>query len=161
MKRPSQRPAPVTRRTTADGDVIGVRADNGAHVWLGVPYGVSTAGSNRWRAQQPPLSWQGSRETVAAAECCAQLTNEFDADEGLKPGLVVGTEICLTLDIYAPNDALGRSLPVMVWIHGGGNLWWAIRRLRRFTADRQRGRHYRCRPISCRIDWVVRTQGAT
>lgn len=123
LKRETQRPAPITRRTTAHGDVIGFCADNGAHVWRGIPYGASTAGANRWRAPQPPQSWCGDREAVAVAERCAQLTNEFDADEGLKPGLVVGAEDCLTLDVYAPHDALGRSLPVMVWIHGGGNVW--------------------------------------
>ncbi len=123
MKRATQRPAPATRRTTAHGDVIGFCADNGANVWRGIHYGASTADGNRWRAPQPPQSWSGVREAVAIAERCAQLTNEFDADEGLKPGLVVGTEDCLTLDIYAPDDALGRSLPVMVWIHGGGNVW--------------------------------------
>ena len=102
MKRAIQLPDPATRRTTVHGDIIGFRADNGAHVWRGIPYGASTAGPNRWRAPQAAPTWQGVRETVALAERCAQLTNEFDADEGLKPGLVVGTEDCLSLDIYAP-----------------------------------------------------------
>ena len=123
MNHASQVPDTATRRITAYGEVIGFCADNGAHVWRGIPYGASTAGPNRWRAPQPPPSWQGVREAVAVAQRCSQLTNEFDADEGLPPGLVVGSEDCLTLDIYAPEDALGRSLPVMVWIHGGGNVW--------------------------------------
>ena len=63
------------------------------------------------------------REAVSVAERCAQLTNEFDADEGLAPGRVVGSEDCLTLDIYAPPDKSREVLPVMVWIHGGGNVW--------------------------------------
>jgi len=41
----------------------------------------------------------------------------------LEPGLVVGSEDCLALDIYAPADAKDKVLPVMLWIHGGGNVW--------------------------------------
>ena len=52
-----------------------------------------------------------------------QLTNEYDEDEGYEPGLVIGSEDCLTLDIYAPASARNKALPVMVWIHGGGNVW--------------------------------------
>jgi para-nitrobenzyl esterase len=63
------------------------------------------------------------REALEPAPRCAQLTNEFDGDEGLKPGLVVGSEDCLTLDVYAPERPVGSGLPVMVWIHPGGNVW--------------------------------------
>ncbi len=92
-------------------------------MWRGLPYAASTAGENRWRAPRPAPLWSGTREAVHFAPRCAQLTNELDADEGLEPGLVVGSEDCLALDIYAPPDASGDALPVMVWIHGGGNVW--------------------------------------
>jgi para-nitrobenzyl esterase len=36
---------------------------------------------------------------------------------------VVGSEDCLTLNVYAPPAARGPQWPVMVWIHGGANLW--------------------------------------
>jgi para-nitrobenzyl esterase len=123
LRSASAGPDVETKRKLVQGEIVGFRADNGAHVWRGIPYGASTAGANRWRAPQAPLSWSGVRETVAIAERCAQLTNEFDADEGLPPGIVVGSEDCLTLDIYAPSAASGESLPVMAWIHGGGNVW--------------------------------------
>lgn len=116
-------PAPPTERTISQGDVIGLIAENGAHVWRGVPYGASTAGENRWRAPNPAPGWEGRRRSVEFAPRCAQLTNRCDEDEGVEPGLVVGSEDCLALDIYAPADAQGRALPVMVWIHGGGNVW--------------------------------------
>ena len=116
-------PAPVTERTVAQGTVLGFIADSGAHVWRGLPFAASTAGANRWRAPQPPPAWQGTREALTFASRCAQLTTEFDRKDGLRPGLLVGSEDCLALDIYAPPDAEGARLPVMMWIHGGFNVW--------------------------------------
>ncbi len=117
------RPAPATVRTIGQGEVIGLIAENGAHVWRGIPFASSTAGEKRWRAPQPAPAWNGRREAIEFAPRCAQLTNQGDKDEGLEPGVVIGSEDCLALDIYAPADAEGGSLPVMVWIHGGGNVW--------------------------------------
>ncbi len=118
-------PARETARSLAQGEVIGAIGENGAQIWRGLPYAASTAGEQRWRAPRPGPRWQGVRSALASGERCAQLTNAFDADEGLEPGRVVGSEDCLTLDVYAPGDANanGDALPVMVWIHGGGNVW--------------------------------------
>ncbi|MDG2442704.1 MAG: carboxylesterase family protein [Luminiphilus sp.] len=33
----------------------------------------------------------------------------------------VGSEDCLYLDVVAPTSAAEQGLPVMFWIHGGGN----------------------------------------
>ena len=119
----SEPPQPQTVRRTRQGELIGLVAENGAHVWRGLRYGESTAGANRWRAPQPAPPWSGRRTALEFAPRCAQLTNRGDEDEGLKPGLVIGSEDCLALDIYAPAHAQGQALPVMVWIHGGGNVW--------------------------------------
>lgn len=115
--------SPVTVRGTAQGDVVGLVSPNGAHVWRGVPFASSTAGENRWRAPRPAPGWSGQRPCVEFAERCAQLTNQGDKKDGLKPGLVIGSEDCLAFDIYAPATAQGRALPVMVRIHGGQNVW--------------------------------------
>lgn len=117
------KPSPATVREVAQGEVIGLIAENGAHVWRGIPYAASTAGQNRWRAPRPAPTWEVRRDAVQFAPRCAQLTNQGDRDDGLEPGLVVGSEDCLALDIYAPPAAQGMNLPVMVWIHGGGNVW--------------------------------------
>ncbi len=53
-----------------------------------------------------------TREALKFAERCAQRTNELDEDEGLKPGLLVGSEDCLALYIYAPAGAENEALPV-------------------------------------------------
>jgi len=116
-------PSPATVRNVAQGEIIGFIAENGAHVWRGVPYGASTAGENRWRPPQPRPAWPDRRSAVDFASRCAQLTNQGDKDDGLEPGLVIGSEDCLALDIYAPAGSAGPGLPVMVWFHGGGNVW--------------------------------------
>jgi para-nitrobenzyl esterase len=36
-------------------------------------------------------------------------------------GIFVGTEDCLYLDIKTPKNKSSKLLPVMFWIHGGGN----------------------------------------
>jgi len=113
----------ATVRATKQGEVVGFVAPEGAHVWRGVPFAASTAGANRWRAPQPVPGWEGRRPCVEFADRCAQLTNQGDKDDGIEPGLVIGSEDCLALDIYAPPTAQGRALPVMVWIHGGQNVW--------------------------------------
>ena len=33
----------------------------------------------------------------------------------------VGNEDCLYLDVFIPNESFEEQLPVMFWIHGGGN----------------------------------------
>jgi para-nitrobenzyl esterase len=116
-------PARATKRSIRQGEVIGLVAGNGAHVWRGLPYAASTAGPNRWRAPQPAPRWGEVRSAVEFASRCAQLTNRGDEDEGLRAGRIIGSEDCLALDVYAPPDAAGEALPVMVWIHGGGNVW--------------------------------------
>ncbi len=115
--------APITERPTQAGVVVGSIEPSGAYVWRGIPYAASTAGPNRWRAPQPAPCWEGRRAAVEFASRCAQLTNQGDVDEGVRPGLVIGSEDCLAVDIYAPPHTGDVALPVMVWIHGGGNVW--------------------------------------
>ena len=95
----------ATVRSVAQGEVIGLLTENGSHTWRGLPFAASTAGENRWRTPQPAPDWDGRREAVQFAERCAQMTTRGDKEEGLKPGLVVGSEDCLSLDICAPADA--------------------------------------------------------
>jgi len=39
-------------------------------------------------------------------------------------GEVIGSEDCLYLNIYIPDDLYQKTeIPVMIWIHGGGYLW--------------------------------------
>jgi para-nitrobenzyl esterase len=113
-------------RTPPAGPVIGFSGAYGAHVWRGIPFAEPPVGPLRWRAPQPAAAWQSPREALAFGSHCTQFsTNLSNVD--VEPGTPIGSEDCLTLDIYAPVfDAGavpqgGERLPVMVWIHGGGN----------------------------------------
>lgn len=110
-------------RMTAQGEVIGFVTPDGAHSWRGLPFAAPPVGELRWRAPRPALPWQGARVATEFGERCAQMSNRLNAQEKIRPGLLLGSEDCLTLDIYAPQDARGKNLPVMVWIHGGSNVW--------------------------------------
>lgn len=96
------------------GEIQGVETPNGAIMWQGVPYGVI---SERWTVAMIAENWQGVRAPYAAPDCVS-LGNPFKQD---RPSVAEGSEDCLYLDISAPKDAVGSNLPVMVWIHGGGN----------------------------------------
>ncbi|MEE3328333.1 MAG: carboxylesterase family protein [Myxococcota bacterium] len=112
-----------TTRETEQGSVVGFRSADGAHVWQGIPFARPPVGALRWRAPQKPEPWSGVREALTFGAPCPQ----FDAQSAGAPGPTVGDEDCLTLNIYAPPwapslvPAGSARLPVMVWIHGGGN----------------------------------------
>ena len=118
---------PSSRRSLPAGDVVGGTGPYGSHVWRGIPYAEPPVGERRWRAPVPAPRWSGTREALAHGSPCVQFASPFGGVEGA-PGEVKGSEDCLVLDVYAPRfepDAVPRGeerLPVMVWIHGGGNV---------------------------------------
>ena len=80
--------------------------------YKGIPYAAPPTGNLRFR---PPVEHACFGETLDASKfgnSCLQL----DAN-----GNVVGDEDCLTLNIWSPASAPLVPMPVMVFIHGGGN----------------------------------------
>jgi para-nitrobenzyl esterase len=110
------------------GDVVGFTGAYGSHVFAGIPYAQAPVGALRWRAPRPLEPWASRREALHAGAPCAQLASPFAGVVDQEPGSFAGDEDCLGLDVYAPRmapDELPSGdglLPVMVWIHGGGNV---------------------------------------
>jgi para-nitrobenzyl esterase len=113
----------ATVRDTTAGPVIGTSDAGNTYAWLGIPFAAPPLGDLRWRAPRPVIPWQEARETIAFRDPCIQLSGPLDGlpDDS---GAVVGNEDCLYLNIWSPRThsaADGEKLPVMFWIHGGGN----------------------------------------
>ncbi len=102
---------------TSSGIVAGFEK-NQVMNWHDIPYAKPPVGDLRWRA---PRFIYGSTNNILPKEGnhCVQEPYE----RGGAPGNdeVSGTEDCLYLDIQAPKGSIKSNLPVMFWIHGGGN----------------------------------------
>ncbi|RZO69527.1 MAG: carboxylesterase/lipase family protein [OM182 bacterium] len=113
---------PAALRKTASGIVQGYIGQKGAHIWQGIPYAQPPIGPLRWRAPLPLLAPSSQQEEVlqalAPGNVCPQLPSLL-TPEADPTSVVTGSEDCLYLNIFAPPDA--DNLPVMYWLHGGGN----------------------------------------
>lgn len=73
-----------------------------------IPFAASTAGSNRFRAPQPPITINGTYNTDRAFDMCPQRT-------------VNGSEDCLYLGLYSRPWTSSQPLrPVLLTFYGGG-----------------------------------------
>ena len=114
----------ATLRHTALGEVLGHAGSAGTHAWHGIPFAEPPLGALRWRAPRAAKPWTGVRDALADPSGCAQPAPPIG---GKNPDGSAGSEGCLYLDVFAPAFAAGAvpqgdaRLPVMVWIHGGGN----------------------------------------
>ena len=109
------------------GDVIGSVGLYGGFAWRGIPYARPPIGERRFRAPLPASRWDQTFEALRFASPCPQYASSTNTDAKFSKGDIIGNEDCLFLNVYAPkvSATAGAStqdrLPVMFWIHGGGN----------------------------------------
>src|SRR5580704_9451728 len=132
---------PNTLRHTPSGDVIGFLSDNNTYEWRGIPYAEPPIGDLRWRSPRPQAPWLGVRLALEYGSACMQAADDelvlavygrrVNEREFLRKETYKGSEDCLYLNIHAPRIAQSTKatgaalLPVMVYIHGGGNIFGA------------------------------------
>jgi len=106
-------PAVDTSAGKVQGTIRRGPADTSAvSAFLGIPYAAPPVGQLRWRPPRALAPWSGIRSASRFGPDCWQEPRV----ESLARSL---SEDCLYLNIWAPADAAPRSLPVMVWLHGG------------------------------------------
>ena len=91
--------------------------NNNVITWEDIPYAIPPEGDLRWRAPRPLVSPESNISSQEGNGCL----QEASIYAGIQGEGIVGQEDCLYLDIKAPVNNLNRRLPVMFWIHGGGN----------------------------------------
>tara|TARA_Y200000002_G_scaffold381235_1_gene394712 strand:- start:3388 stop:5130 length:1743 start_codon:yes stop_codon:yes gene_type:complete len=102
---------------TQSGIVDGYKKKNILY-WDDIPYAQPPVKELRWKA---PRRINQSQNIILPKEdnFCIQRPSNLGGVEG-EDGFI-GTEDCLYLDIIAPSKKNDGFLPVMFWIHGGGN----------------------------------------
>lgn len=111
-------------RITTAGPVVGYQATPETLAWRGIRYAAAPVGDLRWRAPRLPQPWAEPRLALGSGAACVQFDSPLTPAADTQAGARSSSEDCLFLDVYAPRahaDADGELLPVMVWIHGGGN----------------------------------------
>jgi para-nitrobenzyl esterase len=83
-----------------------------------IPYAKPPVGELRWKAPRELLTPNNIIEPKENNYCIQEPSSMGGAPGN---GIFVGNEDCLYLDIKIPNREYTNLLPVMFWIHGGGN----------------------------------------
>jgi para-nitrobenzyl esterase len=102
---------------TSSGKVQGYIVNNVIN-YDDIPYAKPPLGNLRWKAPRE-ISNPDSVIKKKDNNFCIQEPSSMGGASG--EGFLTGSEDCLYLDIKTPKKITSEPLPVMFWIHGGGN----------------------------------------
>ena len=111
--------------TEITGTIINDNQNRKIYGWFGLPFAQPPLGDLRWRA---PRNFEFDSSDFNASKLpnrCMQVSNAYDAADGIEEISVIGSEDCLYLNVFAPEEVIkyNKKIPVLFWIHGGGNTW--------------------------------------
>ncbi|KGI78110.1 carboxylesterase/lipase family protein [Oleiagrimonas soli] len=86
------------------------------NAFQGIPYAAPPVGTLRWKPPQPQAHWNGVRTATAFGPRCMQ--RAIFSDMRFRSNGM--SEDCLYLNVWAPANASGKKLPVLVYFFGGG-----------------------------------------
>lgn len=96
---------------TPRGYIRGIE-EKGIFAFKGVPYAAAPTGDLRFKAPVPVHPWKDTLSCTQFGPVAAQYAGDTKT--------VKGEENCLQLNIYTPSLKPAKSLPILVWVHGGG-----------------------------------------
>ncbi len=102
--------------STSSGVVNGISKTK-VTIYEDIPYAKPPVGFLRWKAPREitvPVEIFPKKDNF-----CIQRPSNLGGVDGDE--FFVGSEDCLYLDVTVPNNEINQKLPVMFWIHGGGN----------------------------------------
>jgi len=108
-------PLDIVVRTDA-GRIAGEAMPDGRHLFRGIPFARPPVGPLRWKPPLPVKPWTGIRDATRSGPGCMQIDYRWNHENAVNQ-----SEDCLYLELVSPNMKPAKPLPVMVWIHGGGN----------------------------------------
>jgi para-nitrobenzyl esterase len=119
-----------TLRATSFGMVQGsAEASTDTLSWKGIPFAAPPVGALRWKAPADPTAWTGTRDAQHFGNACLQngriygpgANNTYDGSIATTLNTPVGSEDCLTLNIWRPA-AGATGLPVIFFVYGGSDI---------------------------------------